>query len=142
MNFLKLQHYSRTFMAYFISRTLPDVAFEEAKGRVERALQAEGFGVLTEIDIKETMKKKLNKDYLPHVILGACSPAYADKVLQEDPHISTLLPCNVTVRELETGGIEVSAIDPVSAMSVVNNKSIGPLAGEVKEKLARVLRAL
>jgi uncharacterized protein (DUF302 family) len=125
-------------MSYYISKKL-DVGFDVAKERVVNALQAEGFGVLTEIDIKATMKKKLNKDYLPHIILGACNPVYADKVLQQDPHMGTLLPCNVTIREMETGGIEVAAIDPAIAMNPVNNKAIEPLASEVSDKLKRVL---
>lgn len=126
-------------MSYYISKKLVGVAFDTTKERVLNALQVEGFGVLTEIDIKATMKKKLDKEYLPHVILGACNPVYADKVLQHDPHMSTLLPCNVTIRELEAGGIEVTAIDPTIAMSPVNNKSIEPLAAEVRQKLVRVL---
>jgi len=126
-------------MSYYISKKLEGVAFDTAKERVVSALQAEGFGVLTEIDIKATMKKKLDKEYLPHIILGACNPVYADKVLQQDQHMSTLLPCNVTVRELEAGGVEITAIDPTTAMSPVNNKNIEPLAAEVREKLRRVL---
>jgi uncharacterized protein (DUF302 family) len=126
-------------MSYYFSKNLSRVPFETAKERVVKALQAEGFGVLTEIDIKATMKKKVNKEYLPHLILGACNPVFADKVLQQDPHISTMLPCNVTLRELEAGNIEVSIIDPSAAMGPVNNKNIELLAGEVREKLKRVL---
>jgi uncharacterized protein (DUF302 family) len=126
-------------MSYYFSKNLNNVTFDVAKERVVQALQAEGFGVLTEIDIKAIMKKKLNKEYLPHLILGACSPVFADQVLQQDPHISTMLPCNVTLRELEAGGIEVSIIDPASAMGPVNNKNIEPLAVEVGKKLKRVL---
>ena len=86
---------------------------------MEEALKAEGFGVLTEIDIQATMKKKLDKDYLPHLILGACNPVYADKVLSIDPNISTMLPCNVTIRQLENGEIEVAAINPHAAMGAI-----------------------
>lgn len=126
-------------MSYYFSKNLSHVPFDTAKERVVKALQAEGFGVLTEIDIKATMKKKLNKEYLPHLILGACNPIFADKVLQQDPHISSMLPCNVTLRELEVGGVEVCIIDPAAAMGLVNNKNIELLAAEVREKLKRVL---
>lgn len=110
--------------------------------KVEAALKTEGFGVLTEIDIQATMKKKLDKDYLPHLILGACNPVYADKVLSVDPNISTMLPCNVTIRELETGEIEIAAIDPAAAMGAVGNKDLEVYATEVNEKLQRALQAI
>ena len=100
---------------------------------VEDALKTEGFGVLTEIDIQATMKKKLDKDYLPHLILGACNPGYADKVLSIDPNISTMLPCNVTIRELETGEIEIAAIDPSVAMGGVGNQALEVHAKEVND---------
>jgi len=109
---------------------------------VEDALKTEGFGVLTEIDIQATMKKKLDKDYLPHIILGACNPVYADKVLSVDPNISTMLPCNVTIRELESGEIEIAAIDPLAAMGAVGNKALEVFANEVNEKLLRVLNSI
>lgn len=115
---------------------------EQVREAVTAALQTEGFGVLTEIDIKATMKKKLDKDYLPHVILGACNPVYADKVLSVDPHISTMLPCNVTLRDTGNGDIEVAAIDPVAAMGAVDNENLTSYATEVSQKLQRVLAAL
>ena len=96
-------------MKYYISKTLANSTVKALRPKVEEALKAEGFGVLTEIDLQAVMKAKLDKDYLPHIILGACSPVYADKVLSIDPNMSTLLPCNVTLRELETGGVEVIA---------------------------------
>lgn len=129
-------------MKYFASRTFPNFSYEQACERVRASLQNEGFGVLTEIDIKAVMKKKLDKDYLPHIILGACNPVFADRVLQVEPNISMLLPCNVTVRELKSGEIEVSVIDPVSAMGMVENKSIEPMAVEVKDALNRMLNSL
>lgn len=109
---------------------------------VEEALKTEGFGVLTEIDIQATMKKKLDKDYLPHIILGACNPAYADNVLSIDPNISTMLPCNVTIRELANGEIEIATIDPLAAMGAVGNKALEVFAKEVNDKLLRVLNAV
>lgn len=129
-------------MKYFASRTIPNFSYEQACEKVRAALQNEGFGVLTEIDLKAVMKKKLDKDYLPHIILGACNPVFADRVLQVEPNISMLLPCNVTVRELKSGEIEVAVIDPVSAMGMVDNKTIEPLAGEVKDALNRMVDSL
>jgi uncharacterized protein (DUF302 family) len=129
-------------MKYYSSRNLGKIGFADAKEKVVIALQKEGFGVLTEIDIQSTMKKKLNKDYLPHLILGACNPVMADKVLQAEPHISTMLPCNVSLRELENGEVEVAAINPVAAMAPVGNALVEPVAKEVQEMLNRVLESL
>jgi uncharacterized protein (DUF302 family) len=129
-------------MKYYSSRNLGKIGFADAKEKVVSALQKEGFGVLAEIDIQATLKKKLNKDYLPHLILGACNPVMADKVLQAEPHISTMLPCNVTLRELENGEVEVAAINPVAAMAPVGNALVEPVAKEVQEMLNRVLESL
>lgn len=129
-------------MKYYTAKTITGEDFPAVRTRVESALKDQGFGVLTEIDIKATMKKKLDKEYLPHVILGACSPVYADKVLSIDPRISTMLPCNVTIRELESGDIEVSAIDPAAAMSVVRNDALEIHAAEVRDKLNAAMDAL
>lgn len=126
-------------MTYHISKTVAKQDFYKLKEKITEALKTEGFGVLTEIDIQATMKKKLDKDYRPFLILGACNPGYADQVLSIDPNMSALLPCNVTLRELENGEIEVSAIDPVAAMAGLGNPLIEPLAKEVEEKLARVI---
>ncbi|SMG42809.1 Uncharacterized conserved protein, DUF302 family [Marivirga sericea] len=129
-------------MNYYHSKIVKGKSFETVRNAVEVALKDNGFGVLTEIDFKATMKKKLNKDYLPHVILGACNPTYADKVVSIEPHISTMLPCNVTIREMESGEIEVSAIDPAAAMGVVENEEIVQHAEEVNEMLKNVLKAI
>jgi uncharacterized protein (DUF302 family) len=129
-------------MKYFNSKTFSGTTVEAIRPRVEEALKAEGFGVLTEIDIQATMKKKLDKDYLPHIILGACNPSYADKVLSIDPNISTMLPCNVTIRQLESGEVEVAAIDPLAAMNVTGNEKIEVYAKEVNENLQRVLNSI
>jgi uncharacterized protein (DUF302 family) len=126
-------------MPYHISKQVEIQDFDQLKEKVVNALKTEGFGVLTEIDIKATMKKKLDKDYRPFLILGACNPVFADKVLSIDPHMSALLPCNVSIRELDSGRIEISAIEPVSAMAGVGSPDIKPLATEVSEKLARVV---
>jgi uncharacterized protein (DUF302 family) len=129
-------------MKYYINRTLEPQSFSGVKEKVTAALKEQGFGVLTEIDIQATMKKKLDKDYLPTIILGACNPGFADKVLTIDPNMSAMLPCNVTVRELKNGKIEVSAIDPEAAMVPVGKEEIKPLAREVKEKLAKAVEAV
>ncbi|GEO22905.1 DUF302 domain-containing protein [Cyclobacterium qasimii] len=129
-------------MKYYMNKTLEAQSFSGVKEKVTAALKEQGFGVLTEIDIQATMKKKLDKDYLPTVILGACNPGFADKVLTIDPNMSAMLPCNVTIRELENGKIEVSAIDPEAAMVPVGKEEIKPLAKEVKEKLAKAIEAI
>ncbi|AEL24153.1 DUF302 domain-containing protein [Cyclobacterium marinum] len=129
-------------MKYYINKTLEAQSFSGVKDKVTEALKEQGFGVLTEIDIQATMKKKLDKDYLPTLILGACNPGFADKVLTIDPNMSATLPCNVTIRELENGKVEVSAIDPEAAMVPVGKEEIKPLAKEVKEKLAKAIETI
>ena len=126
-------------MSYYQSKIVHAEDIASVRSNVEAALKTEGFGILTEIDIQATMKKKLDRDYKPYLILGACNPVFADKVLQAEPHIGTLLPCNVTIREVEDGNFEVAIMDPAVAMSMVENPMIEPLAGEVREKLVRML---
>lgn len=129
-------------MKYYNSKTVSGSNFSDVKLRLIAALKNEGFGVLTQIDLKETMKNKLDKDYLPHTILGACNPIYADKVLSIDAHTSVMLPCNVTIRELESGEIEVSSINPSAAMSAIGDEKIIPIANEVQTKLLNVITGL
>lgn len=131
-----------TDMNYYNSKIIKGKDFSAVRSEVEAALKEEGFGILTEIDFQATMKKKLDKDYLPHVILGACNPTYADKVVSIEPHISTMLPCNVTIREMDSGDIEVAAMDPAAAMKVVENDEIVKHAEEVNGMLKNVLKAL
>ncbi|MBK8363738.1 MAG: DUF302 domain-containing protein [Bacteroidetes bacterium] len=126
-------------MSYFNSKNITGTTVTAIRSKVEDALKAEGFGVLTEIDIQATMKKKLDKDYLPHLILGACNPVFADKVLSVDQHISLMLPCNVTIRQVENNDVEVAIINPLEAMKVIGNSIIENYANEVNEKLNRVL---
>ncbi|MBK6397394.1 MAG: DUF302 domain-containing protein [Bacteroidetes bacterium] len=126
-------------MSYFNSKNITGTTVTATRSKVEDALKAEGFGVLTEIDIQATMKKKLDKDYLPHLILGACNPVFADKVLSVDQHISLMLPCNVTIRQVENNDVEVAIINPLEAMKVIGNSIIENYANEVNEKLNRVL---
>lgn len=126
-------------MKYYSAKTIKATTIEAIRPKVEEELKKEGFGVLTEIDIQATMKKKLNKDYLPHVILGACNPVYADKVLSLEPTISTMLPCNVTLRQLQNGDLEIAIIAPFAAMGAVGNSALEVHAKEVNDKLIRVL---
>lgn len=129
-------------MNYFNSKTLENTTVEQVRTIVEEALKNEGFGVLTEINIQAIMKKKLDKDYLPHIILGTCNPAFADKVLSVDQNISLMLPCNVTIRQLQNGAIEVAIINPLETMKVIGNSTIEDYAQEVNEKLNRVLNQI
>ena len=128
-------------LPYGYERALPRVGFAEAEERVTAALKAEGFGVLTRIDVKETLKKKLDVDFRPYVILGACNPSLARRALEGEPQIGLLLPCNVVVQEGD-GGTVVSIADPKAMFSLVANEAIAPVAGEVDLRLRRVMEAL
>jgi uncharacterized protein (DUF302 family) len=118
------------------------VPFDTAIERVTGALKTEGFGILTQIDVQQTMKEKLNVDFRRYRILGACNPPFAWKALQAEERIGTLLPCNVIVQETPRGEIEVSVVDPVSSMQAVDNAQLRPIAQQVQEKLRRVLAAI
>ena len=122
--------------------TLLDISYEEAVSRVIEALKEEGFGVLTEIDVKSTLKKKLNVDFRKYVILGACNPPYAHRTLQADLDVGLLLPCNVIIYETDDKKAYVSALNPVSALAVVKNEELKTIALEVSEKLKRVLERI
>lgn len=126
---------------YYFSKTV-DLSFEEAIARVTEELKKEGFGVLTEIDVQATLKKKLDVDMRPYRILGACNPPFAHQALQTDSHIGLLLPCNVIVQDAGDGKTEVAAIDPVVSMSRVENQALEPLAQEVRAKLQRVIECI
>jgi len=128
-------------MNYYFSKTL-DLSFDEAIKRVTDELKKEGFGVLTEIDVKATLKKKLDADFRNYRILGACNPPLAHQALQAEPHIGLMLPCNVVVQEDENGQTVVSAIDPVASMQAVENESLGKIAGQVGPKLQKVIECL
>jgi len=116
--------------------------FEQAVQLVTESLKVEGFGVLTEIDIQEKLKEKLNVDFRKYKILGACNPAYAYKALQQEDKIGTMLPCSVIVQELENNEIEVAAIDPAASMMAIENPGLAGIATEIKEKLERVIATL
>jgi len=128
-------------MVYDIVKTL-DAAPEKARERAVEALSTEGFGVLTEIDVQATMKKKLDCDMRYYTILGACNPQMAWQALEHEPKIGAMLPCNVVVRELEDGIVEVSAVDPQAFMQAVENPELAWIAGQVKVRLQRVIDAL
>ena len=119
-----------------------DTDFDRAVARVTDALKQEGFGVLTEIDVRETFKKKLNADFRPYKILGACNPPFAHRALTAAPEVGLLLPCNVTVAANEAGGTDVAIIDPVLMLGVVQNDALKPIADQVREKLLRVAASL
>jgi len=118
------------------------VNFDAARARVVEELKKEGFGVLTEIDVKATMKQKLNADMRPYSILGACNPALAHRALTADPQIGLLLPCNVVVREDDVGTVHVEFMDPGAVLQLVDKAEVTSLANEVKQRLERVMAAL
>ena len=119
-----------------------DLKFDAALERVAQELQRQGFGVLTEIDVAATMKKKLGEEMRPYRILGACNPPLAHRALSAEPSIGLLLPCNVVVREDETGKVLVEFMDPNAVLDLVNKPEVSQLAGEVRARLERVMRAL
>ena len=128
-------------MTYSFSKTL-DLPFDEAIVRVTEELKKEGFGVLTEIDVKAKLKKKLDVDLSNYHILGACNPPFAYKALQAEPQIGLMLPCNVIVQEGENGRTIVSAIDPQASMRAVESEALSEVAGQVKVKLQKVIESV
>lgn len=128
-------------MKYYMSKTI-SAEFDKAIDLVTEALKNEGFGVLSEIDIQQALKNKLDVDFRKYKILGACNPPNAHKALQQDDKIGTMLPCNVIVQEIGENEVEVAAIDPVASMMAVENKKIAEIAGDIKTKLERVISSL
>ncbi|RPD98746.1 DUF302 domain-containing protein [Aureibaculum marinum] len=126
-------------MDYYFNKIINNKTFEQAIEKVIQNLKTEGFGVLTEIDIAATLKKKLDVDFYNYKILGACHPEYAYKALKAEDKIGTMLPCNVIVQEQKQGVVEVSAVDPVASMQAVMNKALAPIAIEIREKLKKVI---
>ncbi len=128
-------------MAYYFSKTLP-VSFEEAVRRTTEALKQEGFGIITEIDVKETLRKKLGIDFRNYRILGACNPALAHEALNLEDKVGTMLPCNVVVQDVPGGTTEIAAIDPVASMSAIDNPTLKQAAEQVRERLQKVIASL
>jgi len=128
-------------MSYYFSKKVKG-AFEEILEKVTACLKNEGFGVLTEIDVKETLKKKLDVDFHKYRILGACNPHFAYKALQAEDKIGIMLPCNVIVQEKVEGEVEVAAVDPVASMKAVDNPDLISIAKQVQEKLKHVIENL
>ena len=126
---------------YYFNKTL-DLPFDAAIERVTEELKKEGFGILTEIDVAATLKKKLDVDFRPYRILGACNPPFAHKALSAEPHIGIYLPCNVIVQDAGDGKTDVAAVDPLVAMSRVENPSLEPVAKEIQARLMRVIENL
>lgn len=129
-------------MARYGFAKMGEVSFAEALERVRLALQDEGFGVLSDIDVAATLKTKLKQDIPPYRILGACHPEFASRALAAEPMIGLLLPCNVVVREDESGLVHVEFMDPGAVLELTENPAIHALAGEVRERLERVMRAV
>jgi uncharacterized protein (DUF302 family) len=126
---------------YYYAKCI-DMPLDQAEAHVRALLQEEGFGVLTEIDVKETLKKKLDVDFRPYKILGACNPQFAYQALQAEDKIGTMLPCNVVVQDAGEGKTEVIAVDPIASMQAVENEQLEPVAHEVRERLRRVIDRL
>jgi uncharacterized protein (DUF302 family) len=128
-------------MSYYFTKRINE-DFDTAIAKVTEELKKEGFGILTEIDVQATFKKKLDIDFKKYRILGACNPNFAFEAIQAEDKIGTMLPCNVIVQEQEDGSVEVSAVDPVASMVSVQNSSLASIASEVREKLNRVINNL
>ena len=127
---------------YALVKELPELEYDDAVARATELLADEGFGVLTEIDVKATLKKKLDVDFKRYVILGACNPQLAHQAMSGEPFIGVLLPCNVVVMEREGGGTIVSAFKPTAGFSLVDNEDVAPIAEEVEDRLRRMLEKL
>lgn len=125
-------------MSYYFSKTM-EILFSKAVTRVIEELKKEGFGILTDVDVKATLKKKLNVDFKNYKILGACNPPFAYQALQAEDKIGTMLPCNVIVQENTEGNVEVSAIDPVASMQAVQNPKLRDIAEQIQAKLKTVV---
>ncbi|UOB17030.1 DUF302 domain-containing protein [Abyssalbus ytuae] len=126
-------------MSYYFNTILKNSSFEGAIEKITAALKSEGFGILTEIDVQQTFKKKLDVDFKKYKILGTCNPHFAHKAISAEDKIGVFLPCNIVVEETGNGDIEISAVDPIASMSAVKNEALGELATEVQDKLKKVI---
>jgi uncharacterized protein (DUF302 family) len=125
-------------MTYYFSKTVRS-GFDEAVSKITQALKEEGFGILTEIDVKSTLKKKLDVDFRKYRILGACNPPYAYKALQAEDKVGTMLPCNVIVQETDDGEVEIAAIDPIASMKAIDNPGLRDIAEIISQKLKTIV---
>lgn len=128
-------------MSYYFSKKFKGT-FNEIYDRILASLKKEGFGVLTEIDVQATLKKKMNVDFRMYKILGACNPPFAYKALQVEDKIGTMLPCNVIIQEVSEGEVEVAAIDPIASMQAIDNEALIPVAQQVQKKMFDVVENL
>jgi uncharacterized protein (DUF302 family) len=128
-------------MDYTLTRTIRNAGFDEVERWIRKALSDKGFGVLTEIDVKATMKKKINVDMDTYTILGACNPKMAHQAIEVEPRVGAMLPCNVILRQVD-GGVEVSAIDPVASMQAIENNQMKDVAGQVRDMLREAIEAV
>lgn len=128
-------------MGYTINRIITDADFDAVEARTRAALSEKGFGILTEIDVKATMKKKLDVEMPAYLILGACNPKMAHQAIGIEPRVGAMLPCNVILRAVD-GGVEVSAVDPVASMQAIDNAELTVVAGQVRELLAKAVEAI
>jgi uncharacterized protein (DUF302 family) len=128
-------------MSYYFSKIINE-SFDRAIVKVVVSLKNEGFGVLTEIDVKETLKEKMNVDFQKYMILGACNPSFAYQALKAEDKIGIMLPCNVIVQEISEGEVEIAAVDPVVSMKAVENPALFEIAKQVQEKLRKVIKSL
>ena len=126
-------------MSYYYSKIVR-AEFDDAVSRIKQALKEEGFGILTEIDVRDTLKKKLDVEFRNYRILGACNPPFAYKALQAEDKIGTMLPCNVVVQETADGGVELAAIDPVASMQAIGNPELREIAETIGQKLKKIIQ--
>lgn len=128
-------------MSYYFAKTI-SASFDDAVSRTREALKAEGFGVITEIDVQKTLKTKIDVEFRPYLILGACNPAMAHQALEVEDKVGAMLPCNVVVQERAQGSVEIAAIDPVASMQAIGNSALTEKAAEVATKLKSVLERI
>lgn len=129
-------------MSYYFTKKIHQLSFEQAIEHITEVLKFHGFGVITEIDVRATLKKKIDVDFKKYTILGACHPAYAYEALQKEDKIGVFLPCNVVVEESEDGYVEITAVDPIASMQAVNNPELGNFAKDIQNKLKQVIDQL
>ena len=128
-------------MTYYFNKTV-SADFESVKKKVVAELEKEGFGILSEIDVQATLKKKLDVDFRKYYILGACNATFAHKALKAEDKVGTMLPCNVILQELDNGQVEVAAVNPTASMQAIENNELAKIASEISEKLQKVISAL